>query len=109
MENIQRFKSLFINKYNIIGDKAFYNYLLSYCSKKIVLIEKDEYKGILPHLEMLECYEKSLILFRRDGDQSLFNLAKIFRKVAHKIYRIMMVRSIVSYNNNFLTDVSRVS
>ena len=105
MDDLVQFKVVFLGKYENIGNNSFYKYLLAYCMKKIVLVQEQEYKGIYPHIEMLKYYDNSLKLYRRDGDESLMEMAKVFRKVAHKIYRVMLRKNLIATDNKFLTEV----
>jgi hypothetical protein len=105
MSDVDILKVQFVSKYKEIGPYKFYRHLLVYALNKLVLIEKDNYKGILPNLEFIECHDKFIILYRREGDEIYLELAKLFRKVAHKIYRIMLKKDMTSPNRKFLTLV----
>lgn len=98
-------KTKFLPKYLTDGETKFYNFLLFYAVSKLMLLEKKEYSGISPNLELLGHYDQFIILYRREGKEVYLQIAKIFRKAAHKIYRIMLKKQIVSRNDKFLNLV----
>ena len=93
------------NKYISVGEKKFYRNMLVYYLNKLMLIEKNEYKGISPEIELLEYYDYFVILYRRQGEENILQLAKLIRKIAHKIYRIMLNKSLTERNSKFLNLV----
>jgi len=97
-------KQEYILKYQTGKDK-FYRDLLVAAFTKLVLISQDNYRGITPELEYLEDYNQFIILYRREGDEGYFEIAKLFRKVAHRIYRVMLKKGMTSYNSKFLNSV----
>lgn len=105
MDDFDKLKLVFFAKYQKMGPLGFYKYLLSNAAKQMVLIKNDEYKGILPHVELLNFYEKSLVLFRRDNNQHIFEMAKTFRRAAHKIYRMMINCSLAKFDGRFITRI----
>jgi len=98
-------KKEFIPKYLATGDEKFYRFLLTYALKKLVLINNGTYKGTSPDLELLDYYDRFLVLYRREGDEVYLQLARLFRKSAHRIYRIMLKKSMTIVNNKFLNLV----
>lgn len=108
MDDSKKFKSIFYDKYKKIGELQFYNYLLNYCLTKINSIEKLKYKGIYPHIEMMKYHDMAMKIFRKEknNDSNFIRLAKIFRKVAHKIYRVMLKKDLIETNYLFLTEVN---
>lgn len=98
-------KKEFIPKYLATGDEKFYRFLLTYALKKLVLINNGTYKGISPDLELLDYYDRFLVLYRREGDEVYLQLARLFRRSAHRIYRIMLKKSMTIVNNKFLNLV----
>jgi hypothetical protein len=70
-----------------------------------MLIDKGTYKGQSPDLEFLEYYDKFMILYRREGDPNYLEVARIFRRAAHKIYRLMLKKQMTSHNAKFLNLV----
>ena len=105
MSDVDILKVQFVAKYNEMGPYKFYRYLIVYALNKLILIEKDAYKGVLPNLEFIEYHDKFIILYRRAGDETYLELAKLFRKVAHKIYRIMLKKNMTPPSKKFLTLV----
>lgn len=95
-------KQKIMETYRAYGKDKFYRSILFCQLNKLVLISNGTYKGISPDLECLENYDQFLILFRREGDQNYLDIAKLFRKVAHKVHRIMLKQKMTIYNNKFL-------
>jgi hypothetical protein len=98
-------KKQFVPKYLQIGENKLYSFLLYYSLNKLVQIEKGEYKGISPDLEFLDYHDRFIILYRREGDDVYLEIARILRKVAHKIYRVMLKKKMTSRNGKFLNLV----
>lgn len=103
--NTESIKKEFVSKYLAQGEFKFYRFLLFYSLNKLVSIQNGIYKGISPELELLNYYDKFIILYRREGEDVYLNLAKLFRKAAHKIYRTMLKKELVQYNARFLNLV----
>lgn len=97
-------KKEYIPKY-INGEQKFYRMLLFSALQKMLLIRKGEYKGVTPEIEYLGYYEQFIILYRREGDASYLSMARLFRKAAHRIYRLMLKKKMTSYNSKFLNLV----
>lgn len=98
-------KDEIINKYNELGEKKFVRLMLFHAMAKIVAIEKNEYKGTFPHIEFIDINDKLIILYRREGENIYLHLAKIFRQLAHKVYRIMLKKNLTNFNVKFLNLV----
>lgn len=99
-------KNEFVDKYLLIGPDRFYKFLLFYAIKKLVKITDNEQKNISsPELEFLDYSDKFLILYRRDGDSVFLELSGVFRKAAHKIYRMMLKKKMTDTNYKFLNLV----
>lgn len=98
-------KKEFIPKYLADGEQKFYRFLLFYALNKLVLIEQGIYKGISPNLEFLDYYDRFIILYRKEGDEVYLRVAKILRKAAHKVYRIMLKKNMTLPNAKFLNLV----
>jgi hypothetical protein len=96
-------KKEFIPKYLAIGDVKFYKFLLTYAVNKMIALEKGDYKGISPEIELLSYCDQFLVLYRKEGEEVHFNLAKVFRKAGHKIYRILLKKELTVKNDKFLT------
>jgi hypothetical protein len=97
-------KKLFLSKYSDIGQEKFYKFLLSYAINKSVDYNSGKDK-VNPAMEMLEYHDKFMILYRREGDYKYIEIAKLFRKTAHKIYRILIKKNIIERNAKFLNTV----
>lgn len=85
----------FVLKYKEIGEGRFYRFLLLQALNTLVSIKKGTHKGSLPNLEFLNYYDRFIILYRREGDPAQLEVARLFRKVAHKIYRIMLKKNMI--------------
>lgn len=102
---IDSIKQDFLPKYIAIGELKFYQFLIFYALNKMIVIQKESYKGITPDLEFLEYHDASVILYRREGDEVYLKLARCFRKAAHKIYRAMLKKNMIDRNVKFLNLV----
>jgi hypothetical protein len=98
-------KQEFVPKYLAAGEQKFYRFLLVYALNKLIAIEKEVYKGESPNLEFLEYYDRFIILYRREGDEVYLQVARLFRKAAHRIYRIMLKKKMTEVNLKFLNLV----
>lgn len=98
-------KQEFVPKYLATGEQKFYRFILVYALNKLVLIEQKTYKGDLPNLEFLGYHDRFIILYRREGEEVYLQLAKLFRKAAHKIYRIMLKKNMTAVDPKFLNLV----
>lgn len=103
--NADVIKKEFVPKYLANGEQKFYRFLLFYSLNKLILLDKGNYKGILPNLELIDYHDQFIILYRREGDETYLELARLFRKVAHKIYRIMLKKNMTTSSVRFLNLV----
>lgn len=94
-----------ISKYHAIGEQRFYRNLLCYAINKLIKIRDEEYPGTSPELEFLEHSERFLFLYRREADPTYLEISKLFRKAAHKIYRMMLKKGMTNKNLKFLNIV----
>lgn len=95
----------FIPKFKSAGEPKFYHFLLFLAANKLMLIEKDTYKGTSPELEFISYYDQFIILYRREGEEIYLDLARVFRRAAHKIYRAMLKKKMTEKNIKFLNLV----
>jgi len=98
-------KQEFVPKYLADGEQKFYRFLLLYALNKLIAIEKGIYKGEVPNLEFLDYHDRFITLYRREGDEIYLQLARIFRKAGHKVYRIMLKKDMTKVDNRFLNLV----
>jgi len=98
-------KKEFIDKYKAVGDQKFYNFILAFGVDKLSKLSNGDYKGTSPEVEFLEYYEKFLALYRRGAGDECLTLAKLFRRAAHKIYRVGLKKNLIERNNKFLNIV----
>jgi hypothetical protein len=99
----------FVPRYISMGEQKFYRFLLAYASKKIVLMRESKFFSTSPEVDLLDCHDKFIILYRREGDETYLDIACCFRKAAHKIYRVMLKQNLATKNNRFLNIISHGS
>ncbi len=98
-------KKQLLSKYlSTDGNKKLYKFLLTYALEKI-LDKNISVNSLSPELELLDLYDKCLILYRRGDDDNFLDIARICRKAAHKIYRLLIKKSLVEKNAKFLNLV----
>jgi hypothetical protein len=98
-------KKEFVSKYLSVGEQKFYRFLLVYSLNKLILINKGDSVDQTPDLELLDYHNRFIILYRREGEEVYLRLARLFRKAAHKIYRIMLKKGMTAPNAKFLNLV----
>lgn len=98
-------KTQFLSKYKETGEYKFYQFLLAYSMQKLVEIEKKQYTGIYPNVELLNFHDKFIKIYRKEGDEVYLDIAKFFRKAGHKVYRIMLKKNMIQKDKKFLTLV----
>lgn len=97
-------KKEYMPKY-LNGENSLYRFLLVSSLKKIVMIHRGDYKGSSPELDLLDYHDQFIIMYRREGDPIYLDMARILRKAAHKIYRVMRKKNMTPYNSKFLNPV----
>jgi len=100
--NADALKQQFLQQHISKGDVKFYNMLIVYSLNNIILIIKNDFKGTSPNIELMDYYDQFIILYRREGDAKYLQIAKLFRKAANKIYRIMLKKNLATKNTRFL-------
>jgi hypothetical protein len=101
--DLNAIKKDYVQKYRLIGEQKFYRNLLSFAIKRLVFIQNDGYSGLLsPELDFLRLSENFLFLYRRESEDIYLDLSRVFRKAAHKIYRILLKKNLTSKNIKFL-------
>lgn len=103
--SMESLKQAYVPKYQAGGEQKFYRFLLLLALNKLILIEKGLCKEISPDLEFLDYHDRFIILYRREGDDVYLQVAKLFRRAAHKIYRIMLKKDMTVPNAKFLNLV----
>lgn len=98
-------KKEFVGKYLEAGEQKFYRFLLLYALNQLILIKAGTFRGSQPDLELLDYHDRFLIMYRREGDEVYLSIARSFRKVAHKIHRIMVKKNMTARNAKFLNLV----
>lgn len=97
-------ESDFLSHYQKIGKDQFYRFLLTLAIQKLAKGAKEK-KKISPELEYLDIYEKCIILYRRNSNELYLDIAKVFRKAAYKIYRLMLQKGMTERNAKFFNIV----
>ncbi len=103
--SVEAIKKEFVPKYLAAGEEKFYRFLLLYALNKLIYMNKvgkDSFKGKSPETEFLDIYDQFIILYRREGEEVYLDLARVFRKAGHKIYRVMLKRNMVEKNTQRL-------
>jgi hypothetical protein len=104
--SVELLKKEFVPKYLAAGEpNKFYRFLLFYALNKMVIIEQGFPKGVAPDVAFLDCHDQFIILYRREGEEHYLNMARAFRRAAHKIYRVMRRKNMIPYNPRFLNLV----
>ena len=100
--NTDVIKKNYLDKYKTSGQDKFYKFLLFYSVSRMMLLEKGDQSIMPPNLELLEYYNQSIIWYRREGEEIYLDMAKVFRRAAHKIYRVMLKKNLTNKNDKFL-------
>lgn len=103
--SVEALKEKFVPQYLLVGDIKFYRFLLLYALNKLIYIEKGSYKGMSPELELLSYYDQLIILYRKEGEEVYLDMARSFRRAAHKVYRVMLKKKMTIRNAKFLNLV----
>jgi hypothetical protein len=98
-------KSKFVPSFKAAGERKFYRNLLVYATNQMMNMEKGLHKGTSPEMVLLGCYDQFIILYRREGEAIYLDLARAFRKAAHKIYRVMLKKNMTQRSSRFLNLV----
>lgn len=98
-------KNQFVPKFLATGEHKFYRYLLAYATKQMMFMKKGSYTGLSPEMLLLSCSDQFIILYRREGEAIYLDLSRIFRRAAHKIYRLMLKTHMIEKNHRFLNLV----
>lgn len=98
-------KNEFVPKFLAVGEHKFYRYQLVNALTQMMSMEKGLYKGLSPELVLLNGHDQFLILYRREGERVYLDLARVFRRVSHKVYRLMLKKGMTQRNSKFLNLV----
>lgn len=108
----EEIKKVFLTKYSSFGNDKFYKFLINYAVNRIVSnqeLKEEDYNSDLtilsPEIELLDYHDKFLILYRHESAPAYLDIAKVFRKAANKVYRILLKKSMVEKNGRFLNLV----
>ncbi len=107
--SVDALKKNFVPKYLATGEQKFYRFLLLYALNKLIFLEKgtfkDSFKGKSPELEFLDYYDHFITWYRREGEEVYLDLARVFRRAGHKVYRVMLKKKMTDRNLKFLNLV----
>jgi hypothetical protein len=103
--SVEVLKEKIVPKYIEAGGERFYRFLLMYGLKKLIDMEKGIHKGTSPELQFLDYHDQFIILYRREGEEVYLELSRVCRRLAHKIYRIMLKKKMTGINTKFLNLV----
>lgn len=95
-------RSLFLEKFIIVGDHDFYIFLIEYGFQRINSYQANE---LSPEKELMNLYFTFLDYYRAEENEYYFSIAKHCRRAAHAIYREMIRQEVVEYNPGFLNLV----
>lgn len=105
-------KKLFVSKFSSFGSDKFYDFLLNYAINRIVSndeLDKDYLKskiiGLSPELELIDYHDRFLVLYRKEKKDIYLDIAKLFRRASHKIYRVLLKKDMTEKDNRFLSLV----
>ena len=99
-------KKLFINKYSTVGEEKFYKFLITYALNRVVEPANSSNKTVYnPAIELMDYYDMFLKLYRKEGEKIYLDLAKQFRRAAHKIYRIGLKKGLMEKNKDKFLNV----
>jgi len=105
MSDPAQLKQTYLPQYLADGEQRFYRSLLTYGLSKMVAMKEGKFRGATPEVEFLEYHDIFLYLYRREGDTSFLEMSRLFRKAAHKLYRVMLKMEMVPRNPKFLNLV----
>lgn len=104
--SVELLKERFVPEYLATGEPdKFYRFLLFYALNKMVLIEQGFIKETAPDVAFLDSHDQFIMLYRREGELHYLEMARAFRRAAHKIYRVMRRKNMIDYNPRFLNLV----
>ena len=95
-------KKLFLAKYAQIGGEKFYQFLVDYGTNRL---NKGELQPPTPEMEMISYHDKFLSLARREHNEEYREIAKLCRRAAHRVYRLMLEVGLTEPNPKFLALV----
>lgn len=104
-------KKIFIDKFSSFGDEKFYQFLLNYAIGKIAdgnFKKKYNKSENSPEKELLSYYDKFLFLYRNENNIIYLDIAKLFRRAANKIYRILLKKKVIKKSNIFFNLVEKI-
>jgi hypothetical protein len=101
----KQLKDSFVPKYLAVGDEKFYHHLIMIAMLKVILIKQGTYKETSPEILFLDLYDQFLLLYRREGEETFLKIAKVFRRAAHKMYRVLLKQNLCQYNSKFLNII----
>jgi hypothetical protein len=101
----EKTKQIFIKTYTLHGSERFLELLLNRSMESMKSIKNSSQREFAPELELISYYEKFLDLYRKENNEIYLNIAKQFRKAAHKVYRELLKHGETKINERFLNIV----
>jgi hypothetical protein len=91
-------------KFLSMGEERFYRFVLGLALRQLVSLEAGG-EETMPNIELLELHNQFVVLHRREGSEVSLTIAKVFRRAAHKIYRVMLKKGMIEQSPRFLNAV----
>jgi len=82
-----------------LGEEDFYAKLIAQGVKRFAN------KVVYPEVDLLDISEAFFIANRRDEDEIVFSIGKIFRRAAHKLHRELSKIREVNHNPRFISAI----
>jgi hypothetical protein len=105
MQMAEKLKKELLPKYVEVGEANFHNFLIIYAKNELIAVESGMCKGSTPELNFLNYSDQFIFLYRKEGEAIYLDLARVLRKVAHQIYRLMLKKKMTTYNMRFMNVV----
>jgi hypothetical protein len=104
--SVELLKERFVPEYMAAGEPdKFYRFLLFYALNKMVLMEQGFIREATPDVAFLDSHDQFIMLYRREGEPHYLEMARAFRRAAHKMYRVLLRKNMINYNPRFLNLV----
>lgn len=98
-------KKQFLERFREMGSLNFFQFLLVSAMKDLVEMEKETHVGAFPNAKLMNMHDEFLKIHRKEGEETFLEMAKVCRKAAHKVYRLMLKKNMIEKDRKFLTLV----
>lgn len=96
-------KEIFLDRYLTLGEEWFYKFLLNHATTRLF---RPKTKGVSsPEIELMDYHDTFVSFFRNEGNNDYLKIAKLFRRAANKVYRVLLKRGKTKRNDRFLNVV----